>query len=430
MGRVIVALTTVTLTLAITSAHAAPAVSASDRPSSLSARFVYLLPKGFRGWACTDFGVVGAPPLPREGDALVIRPRPGKVLKTSEKPPGLPPSGEAWIEVNGKRRPLPKNVYERRLGGHTDTKNPVARYCAFFGTEDEADAAGDPPGIFHSPERGVSPEEREALVALYNSTDGAHWTHRVGWLGAPGTECAWHGVRCSGRFALRNPGPPPAGGPSEFDVVSTLDLADNNLVGMVPPTIEHLTRLEWLYLHGNRLGGRLPDALVQRWLAGPLVITGDASLLTSVSEIARDSSSASLLCSHSQLTLRHDGSAKSLAKRCRAATPGDRTTFCEEKEGRFNPEQFARLATLIEKSGFLGLAPGYQRNITDAGFETLRVVRDGKPYQVSDYASAGPFELWVVQTAIDGVASSIEWERTITRSECPWAEDFRVPFRD
>ena len=38
--------------------------------------------------------------------------------------------------------------------------------------------------------------ERDALVALYNSTDGANWTDNTGWLGEAGTECSWFGVRC------------------------------------------------------------------------------------------------------------------------------------------------------------------------------------------------------------------------------------------
>ena len=36
--------------------------------------------------------------------------------------------------------------------------------------------------------------ERDALVALYNSTDGANWTDNTGWMGAAGTECLWFGV--------------------------------------------------------------------------------------------------------------------------------------------------------------------------------------------------------------------------------------------
>lgn len=34
--------------------------------------------------------------------------------------------------------------------------------------------------------------EREALVALYNSTDGDNWNNNTGWLGAPGTGLTEH----------------------------------------------------------------------------------------------------------------------------------------------------------------------------------------------------------------------------------------------
>ena len=43
----------------------------------------------------------------------------------------------------------------------------------------------------------ISSIERDALVALYNSTDGANWTDNTGWLGEAGTECIWFGVTCS-----------------------------------------------------------------------------------------------------------------------------------------------------------------------------------------------------------------------------------------
>ena len=38
--------------------------------------------------------------------------------------------------------------------------------------------------------------ERQALIALYNSTDGANWRNNTNWLGEPGTECTWYGVSC------------------------------------------------------------------------------------------------------------------------------------------------------------------------------------------------------------------------------------------
>jgi hypothetical protein len=398
--------------LAIPTASWAGADEASE-PSS--ARLIYLLPDGFRGWACVDFGVVDAPPLPREGDALVIRPRPGEVIATSDTRPNATPIRESWIESAGSRRPLPDEDRRRWIR----FSDALVRDCTFFGTEDEANAAGDPAGAKEPPELayGVSSEEREALVALYEATDGGHWTHRMGWLGLPGTECSWYGVKCRSVVDGR-------------PTVTQLDLSENNLVGSLPESSGRLTHLERLHLYGNRLSGDLPDALMRRWLAGPLVFSGDLSLLTDVSEISFDSTSTSMLCAHHQVTLRPDGSARLLTKRCRNATRGDRRTFCDMKEGHLRPQQFARLAVLIERNGFFEMKAAHSRNVTDARFETTRVVRNGKPYRVSNYAAAAPFELWVVQTAIEGIASSVEWEKTTTRPKCPWAEDFDLPFRD
>jgi hypothetical protein len=80
-----------------------------ESPDSTT-KFIFLLPDGYKGWTCVDFGVVGAPPLPRERDALVIRPRQGEVLSTSDKPHALFLYGEAWFELNGERRPLPNDM--------------------------------------------------------------------------------------------------------------------------------------------------------------------------------------------------------------------------------------------------------------------------------------------------------------------------------
>lgn len=44
----------------------------------------------------------------------------------------------------------------------------------------------------------IPPIERDALIALYDSTDGANWSDNSNWLGAVGTECTWSGVTCTG----------------------------------------------------------------------------------------------------------------------------------------------------------------------------------------------------------------------------------------
>ncbi|HTC65267.1 MAG TPA: hypothetical protein VK709_20675, partial [Candidatus Saccharimonadales bacterium] len=79
-------------------------------PTKKPLKFIYLLPEGFKGWICVDFGIAGAPPLPREGNALVIRPRQGEVLKTSDTSTSYSLYGEGWIEIRGRRIPLPNGM--------------------------------------------------------------------------------------------------------------------------------------------------------------------------------------------------------------------------------------------------------------------------------------------------------------------------------
>ena len=89
----------------------------------------------------------------------------------------------------------------------------------------------------------VTQNERDALVALYNSTDGANWTDNTGWLGAAGTECSWFGIGCSNGH------------------VEYLDLADNTLSGSIPTQLGNLTNLTSLSLDNNILSGSIPTEL-------------------------------------------------------------------------------------------------------------------------------------------------------------------------
>ena len=99
---------------------------------------------------------------------------------------------------------------------------------------------------FTSTARAAIPtSERDALIAIYNSTGGPSWSTSSNWLGGAGTECTWHGVSCD---------------PTESSVVS-LSLGDNNLTGPLPPDIGSLTSLEELFLSGNALSGPIPSAI-------------------------------------------------------------------------------------------------------------------------------------------------------------------------
>ena len=87
--------------------------------------------------------------------------------------------------------------------------------------------------------------EREALVALYNSTDGDNWTSNRGWL-LSADPCSWFGVMCSSGH------------------VTVLSLSVNNLTGSIPTDLGNLTSLELLALGSNSLTGSIPADLGNR----------------------------------------------------------------------------------------------------------------------------------------------------------------------
>ncbi len=86
--------------------------------------------------------------------------------------------------------------------------------------------------------------ECDALVDLYNSTNGPSWTHNTGWLSTY-TPCTtpWYGVTCSGGH------------------VTELNLNSNHLVGSIPSTLSNLSSLQDLGLSTNQLTGSIPASL-------------------------------------------------------------------------------------------------------------------------------------------------------------------------
>ena len=104
--------------------------------------------------------------------------------------------------------------------------------------------------------------DRQALIALYNATDGEDWTNNENWLtDEPLGE--WQGVTViDGR-------------------VTGVNLVDNQLWGPIPPELGDLSSLEELDLSLNRLTGPIPPELgnlftlgqlnlADNWLAGPI----------------------------------------------------------------------------------------------------------------------------------------------------------------
>ena len=86
--------------------------------------------------------------------------------------------------------------------------------------------------------------ERSALVELATATNLSGWVHSHNWL-SDASICDWELVGCDGSGRVK---------------LLTLDF--NNLVGTLPESIGHLTKLEDLDLEFNLLTGGIPSALV------------------------------------------------------------------------------------------------------------------------------------------------------------------------
>ena len=84
--------------------------------------------------------------------------------------------------------------------------------------------------------------ECEALVALYDSTNGPGWGRQAGWL-VTDTPCTWYGVTCQAGH------------------VQWLDLSHNQLSGAIPACLGNLANLTLLDLSFNQLSGAIPPEL-------------------------------------------------------------------------------------------------------------------------------------------------------------------------
>ena len=112
------------------------------------------------------------------------------------------------------------------------------------GSDEPTDGPSSERAAARPPLADTSPEtDRDALVALYNATNGENWENNDNWLSdAPLGE--WHGVttNADGRVTL-------------------LDLSRNELSGEIPAELGNLFQLERLRLTVNELSGEIPAEL-------------------------------------------------------------------------------------------------------------------------------------------------------------------------
>ncbi len=107
----------------------------------------------------------------------------------------------------------------------------------------ELAAPAEPAGFDCSAVGQIPQTECQALVAFYNSTNGAGWRYKGGWL-VTNTPCSWYSVVCASGH------------------VTKLSLYSNQLSGGIPPQLGNLANLWSLLVDHNPLSGALPQSLV------------------------------------------------------------------------------------------------------------------------------------------------------------------------
>ena len=128
-----------------------------------------------------------------------------------------------------------------------------------------------------------------ALVTLFNATDGANWTHNENWYSsAPLSN--WHGVVVDAQ-----------------DRVVSLELDNNNLVGALPSAIADITSLRTLILSNNHLKSSIPSEIGELYNLQELDISGNQLFGTIPSHIGALSNLTDLSINDNELVGRlHD----------------------------------------------------------------------------------------------------------------------------
>ena len=98
--------------------------------------------------------------------------------------------------------------------------------------------------------------EREALVNLYEATNGDNWVNNDNWCSdRPISE--WYGISYDNNIKR----------------VVGINLSDNNLVGVIPESIGSFEKLEYLFLSDNRLCGSIPESIGELKILQSLVLS-------------------------------------------------------------------------------------------------------------------------------------------------------------
>jgi len=149
--------------------------------------------------------------------------------------------------------------------------------------------------------------DREALVALYEATDGDNWINNDNWL-SDAPLGSWYGVAkfddrgviglTLSENGLRGSIPPELGNLANLDL---LKLGSNELQGTIPSELGNLSGLGWLELWGNELRGTIPAELGNLSNLVVMDLSGNKLRGTIPAELGNLSNLAALNLSENQL---------------------------------------------------------------------------------------------------------------------------------
>jgi Leucine-rich repeat (LRR) protein len=110
--------------------------------------------------------------------------------------------------------------------------------------------------------------ECKALIALYESTDGANWENNTGW-NVTNTPCSWNGVTCkNGHITSLSLGDNKLKGSIsakffKLKKLKILKLSDNELNDTSLKNFKKLKSLKTLWLNNCQLSGKIPNSLMK-----------------------------------------------------------------------------------------------------------------------------------------------------------------------